>query len=482
MALISQGFASLTSSIFSSGRAEDVTFSLSSIRISLPVKAATVDIQSLRNYNSRQPISRLPIELLCDIFTTYVNDPTRSRVDRPTPLVSRLSKADPTLLGQVCSHWRTVAIKLPNLWTSIFIENPVKTHVYLTQTWLERAAGQPLHITLWDSGDLRSMGCILTVLASYSQFWKKLELRLPLDLVPHFWNITKLPRKCDMLEALEFMPLGAVSPLLQQYDMGNPGWDRRYLRDIWSFFYTSSVLSDIIWIGRFDDFLHDKTPYDQLQTVRLHSNQQYLDVQDAVGFIARFPKLQHLNTGVSFTSQHLSFKSLTTTPFVMEHLHTLYLWARVSLSFAFSHLTLPALKDLTISSMSGGDLLLDHCTLKEFFHRSKCQLERLVYADDKLTNDDLNALLLLPELQSLRSLECTAKIQDSTIRALLASQLDGSSSILPLLESICFEACEATDGLLSMMVLSRKPTLMNLDLRPEVEFGPIDAELLQPYG
>ncbi|KAJ3510319.1 hypothetical protein NLJ89_g4746 [Agrocybe chaxingu] len=446
------------------------------------MKGATVDIQTLRDHNAMQPISRLPIELLCDIFTAYVDDPTRYRVDRPTPLVSRVSNADPTLLGQVCSHWRTVAINLPNLWSSIFIEKPAKTHIYLTQIWLERAAGQPLNITLWDSDDLQSMGCILTALASYSQFWKRLELRLPLDLVPHFWNLTKFPRICDMLGTLEIMPLGAVSPQLQQYDIGNPGWDRRYLRDIWSFFYTSPALHDIIWIGRFDDFLHDKTPYDQLQTVRLHSNQQYLDVQDAVGFIARFPKLHHLNTGVSFTSQHLSFKSsLPTAPVVMEHLHTLYLWARVSLSFAFSHLTLPALKDLTICSMSGGDLLLDHLTLKEFFHRSKCRLERLVYADDKLTNDDLNALLLLPELQSLRSLECTAKIQDSTIRALLARQSDGSSSILPLLESICFDACEATDGLLSMMVSSRKATLMKLDLRPEVEFGPIDAEMLQSY-
>ncbi|KAH6911004.1 hypothetical protein BKA70DRAFT_50749 [Coprinopsis sp. MPI-PUGE-AT-0042] len=106
------------------------------------------------------PIRHMPPDILRSIFSYCVPSATPEKV-------VQASEA-PLLLGQICSHWRDLAIKTPILWATIFLKIPEppytqsRTHlpsgsydrwrrkleslVSATTTWISRAEGCPLSI------------------------------------------------------------------------------------------------------------------------------------------------------------------------------------------------------------------------------------------------------------------------------------------------------------------------------------------------
>ncbi|KAJ7770752.1 hypothetical protein B0H16DRAFT_1238326, partial [Mycena metata] len=91
----------------------------------------------------------LPNEITARIFILCLS--SQSRV-KPSP------RKAPLLLAQVCRHWREVALSTAALWRSIDMDFkdrrwysshlPISTKTRLLQTWLSRAKGSPLFVTV----------------------------------------------------------------------------------------------------------------------------------------------------------------------------------------------------------------------------------------------------------------------------------------------------------------------------------------------
>ncbi|TCD61496.1 hypothetical protein EIP91_008362 [Steccherinum ochraceum] len=90
--------------------------------------------------NALTRICRLPPETLGEIFVFYVQEmdeyAKRYWVD------PHLGSDWPTVVSQVCHHWREVALATPRLWTKINVDNALER----TKTFLERSKQAPLHV------------------------------------------------------------------------------------------------------------------------------------------------------------------------------------------------------------------------------------------------------------------------------------------------------------------------------------------------
>lgn len=141
------------------------------------------------------PARRLPPELVCEIFQQFVKSNAVTHL--PLRLTLCLS---PLTLAQVSRSWRSVALAMPAIWSSIHITIPEEvelTHAnrisHMIRLWMERSgdsfltlrftifhsAGAP-RISQSDQQRRRQLGAalhpIFTPLLQHSQRWRKLLL------------------------------------------------------------------------------------------------------------------------------------------------------------------------------------------------------------------------------------------------------------------------------------------------------------------
>ncbi|KAJ3511971.1 hypothetical protein NLJ89_g3795 [Agrocybe chaxingu] len=478
MPYIFQSLASPSSQAFSAGGIKDA---MSSMRVSVSKKVrSSVDRLALQNDYSMVSISHIPVELLGDIFRLYTNNP------RAAPLGPRSYKAgrNPMVLAQVCSHWRNVATNLPALWTTIRISQPTKCHARLVNLWLERAADQPLDVTLTELDNLIPAWAILTSLVARSEFWKRIHIALPLDLLSRFAQVLQSPRRCNMLESVQFYDHVIVSKQLFDCHIQNPGWTIPYLRDIWTFFYTSTSLRDVVWTGELETLAFNSSPFKQITSIELRFGIA-LDAEDAVSFMQLFPNLQAFHARISPpSSSHSAWKShLPTSPITFEHLDTLHLRLDSSISFLFAHITLPALRDLKLWSITCGiPLFHDFAVLDNFFRRSHCQLQKFHYDDRHAPESFMQEWGSLHSLQFLVSIYWTGKISDSTVSLLTRCIENGPHAVMPFLKDLHFTSCDTTDGMIAALLLSRASTLTDCSFYSKKGKGPIDKRALSTWG
>ncbi|KAF8916278.1 hypothetical protein CPB85DRAFT_351952 [Mucidula mucida] len=116
--------------------------------------------------NMLAPISRLPVEVLCQIFilTTYTTCP---------PLWMAVT--------HVCSQWRAAALKCPAMWSYITFERPSRW----TNEMLQRSMEAPLTLHVLDHWRLNRM--LKTVSTALEHIGRTVELRLRGD----FSTLTK---------------------------------------------------------------------------------------------------------------------------------------------------------------------------------------------------------------------------------------------------------------------------------------------------
>ncbi|KZV97615.1 hypothetical protein EXIGLDRAFT_832746 [Exidia glandulosa HHB12029] len=134
----------------------------------------------LAERNSFVPINKLPPELLGDIFC-YTQTETLRHSHNIDPLVV------PTKLSLVCTHWRAVAVCVPQLWSEIFAGTK-KCPPYLLSSLLDR--GRRVVLALKDLDD--SLSCVL---AEYMDRIRELRI-LTVS------NADALLRPAPILEAL----------------------------------------------------------------------------------------------------------------------------------------------------------------------------------------------------------------------------------------------------------------------------------------
>ncbi|KAJ7238193.1 hypothetical protein C8J57DRAFT_962028, partial [Mycena rebaudengoi] len=95
-------------------------------------------------HDHKYPILTLPIEITSEIFIAYLP------VYPEFPSITGLSS--PTLLAQVCRHWRAVALDTPSLWRAIKVDiryrPSLDARLIVLKTWLSRSKNCSLSLSL----------------------------------------------------------------------------------------------------------------------------------------------------------------------------------------------------------------------------------------------------------------------------------------------------------------------------------------------
>ncbi|KAK7445730.1 hypothetical protein VKT23_014725 [Stygiomarasmius scandens] len=166
---------------------------------------------SLASNDSSRPFNLIPNELLSEIFTIFCLFPPEPRKPSESGWIFSnagefLETRDVTHLPQntitaVCSHWRQVALRTPQLWQDLrihFQNGRFTDHAPLTAAWLARSGSCPLTINirsgcLPDSYQLLNTGAesVVTLAALRATQWYELNLCQPFEF---FHPIFTLPR------------------------------------------------------------------------------------------------------------------------------------------------------------------------------------------------------------------------------------------------------------------------------------------------
>ncbi|KAJ7722379.1 hypothetical protein B0H16DRAFT_1554858 [Mycena metata] len=178
------------------------------------------------------PISNVPTELLCNIFTLTLR---HARTTDPIPVVGPHRWGQPWVfdcpwnLTQVCSYWRTLAISMPQLWTYIIASTNIAwAELSLLNIQLARTQNAPLDVIVrFASGQysLHRDGPFVTfwrTLLSHSARWRTLHFQFDTTWGPHgsFWSLKS--RSLSSLEELDEDNFLAKLPLLCHDSPGKP--------------------------------------------------------------------------------------------------------------------------------------------------------------------------------------------------------------------------------------------------------------------
>jgi len=99
------------------------------------------DVGYLRAQNGEQQISQLPNELLCQIFMMGVLPPHAATY----PALLRKFCDTKRYLGQVCYHWRAVALNSPDMWCNAV---DLSTGIWWIEEVLKRSQGRSLTVCM----------------------------------------------------------------------------------------------------------------------------------------------------------------------------------------------------------------------------------------------------------------------------------------------------------------------------------------------
>ncbi|KAF7307653.1 F-box domain-containing protein [Mycena indigotica] len=208
-----------------------------------------------QNVPASTPILRLPTELLISILERCVDDKPEDRDDdEPLPV---LVKDQWLALSTVCSHWHSVVMGTPTIWTDIHVWSiPTRQDalsVELVQRALLRAGNAPLRLKLdvaqtYDAQTGQPIQRqLFTVLRATSERWRSLSLRVaPLQLL----NLAPIRGKLPLLERLEL-------------SSSNAAHDRQFLADCNLFEFAPALRS-----LTFEDF-PPRVAWHQLTEARL---------------------------------------------------------------------------------------------------------------------------------------------------------------------------------------------------------------------
>ncbi|KAJ7740950.1 hypothetical protein DFH07DRAFT_62359 [Mycena maculata] len=289
------------------------------------------------------PIQTAPTELLTEIFKLAM--PTRAELKA----LGKVSlDTAPWVFGRVCARWRTIALDMPTLWTSIILAIPYGTAANIARSFppalvrehLARSRTLPLDVLFTSKEEFPALTTekVFAVIATAAARWEALEIesRQPLAFDQLRWNLKRLRRLCLCPSGLDRIP---PPPCVRERDS------------------TGALLWRDVDIGAF-------IPWTQLV--------EYTTTSDELANVDRLRE-----AAASLVSCQFSVDILWTqrTPAVTEfsRLRKLTLTIRstsfTSPPFLYS-LSLPALEELYVEELGLGGL-------RPLLRRSGCSLKKL---------------------------------------------------------------------------------------------------------
>lgn len=444
----------------------------------------------------------LPVQIIVQIFEKFVeHDSQPNDDDSRRHLDPHFCPADPTRIGQICSHWRTIALNgCPELWSKIHIHNPNTSHLPLVRVCIERSGNYPLDIGIShdgkdDSFDVEAAGRILIIFHSRMEYWRDINFQVPFQFLVVLRAMVKQSDKRPV--RLERASMGFMGSIRNPYQ---PKHDS-YIDSIWKFFHGSPKLKQVDWRGRGVDGFPTHAPFRQLTHVRTNFT---LSVDHVLAFLAAVPRIEEISIDCirkksqaeleldnAFLPRPQTELDPCNPTISLQRLRVLSVHSlSIRTSSLYSRLTCPALESLkvhhnSLTFRSNQDL----SQVIGFLQRSDCQLQTLSIKDPHVSDDDLERLLSSPTLRSLTSLSIQKNVVRDPIARLLMKKLDhGSHQFFPRLARLLLSSCATTDGLLAAMISSRwryAPTLPGALrwalITPKKAFGPIDKDFFSTH-
>ncbi|TEB25386.1 hypothetical protein FA13DRAFT_1167406 [Coprinellus micaceus] len=432
-------------------------------------------------------INGLPVELLAEIFWDFVRDTSDTlattkglaKPDAHKVPPYRKPYGDPIILGTVCKFWRSVALSISGLWSTIYITT---NHPHFPQRlplYLSRCGPEPLTLSLHIS---RPPPQYRTNIQERLQCLSRYEdlLGSVLSLVPRCrrlyldlqWEIQN-PKP-------SFYPAHPL--ILEEFSANFSGtWDTRKVTKFCALLDASPHLKRLRWQGLRGN-ANSTATHKLLQSISTPSIRDlelcdFHRFDEMLGFLRKCNDLETFSCYAAKPPQPSMALVLYGTnappgppPFtILGHLHTLSLLSISALDHVFGLLILPSLKKLTI----------DHCwdmesvesqhstyadigwdALKSLLERSQCNLRTLEYRrhgeHEEAPSVNESALVRFVEsagAQWLEDLSISAAVGDETLRALTLRP--GKAPVCPTLKKVVLGRCKSTDGAWSDMVLSR---------------------------
>lgn len=355
-------------------------------------------------------IRRLPPEILGQIFVFCLGGDVYSRPD---------SSVAPLLLCEVCTIWRTVALKHPELWKGIIVHltrRDCSKPINMMKRWLDRAKSLPLSIYI--HGTFDSM-IITAAVIHYLPTTKHLTLSLPEDTIKSIFDRPSV--SVPMLEELDLVVSRSDGRRLTfQIDVPSPMFEPA--PRLHSFSIAASNSYQIL-----------NSPVRFSRIVKLKMTNIRFSVQTASTILVQLEYLQELTLEIaSWVEDDLGFPVQPPhTLIILPRLRRLDVTVRYSsnLDRLFSLLTLPALDNLSISNVIHLTIL-DFGELLALQLRSSCVLNQLSLHSTGIDSEDLQRFLkATPSLAKLEidRTECSG---EGIFSALKYSQED-ADPILP---------------------------------------------------
>ena len=446
------------------GKTKHVAFNVSPLRASCECE----QLRSIVKRNAALPINRIPIELLCDIFFKFLEDDCEFPDYAPAmgPLVSLHTRADPTILGQVCSWWRNVALSTPALWANIFILEPGRTQISRTRLWLDRARDNPLSIVIRDTREdgysPASFNEILMDLGTRRPSWRKVHFILPNVALERL--VATITKQSADFRNLESASLSIICQTRRQSSHDAS------VDAIWKAFHSSPVLHEVDWRGAYYNELPTHAPLAQLTHLNLHSDFSVPSLSDILISCPRLRVLLVFRLSLSVPCRTSQLELI-----LLESLHTLTLEASVETGPLFERLTLPSLRSLSIRHIDE-DLSSNFVPFQEFLARSNCILETFKFYDENLDEDHLLDYISSPCLRNVTVLHLQVPISNKIITSFARQTDDGFHEIMPFLERMNLTIYSSDDGLLAQMASSRWANLNSSQIHKSLQKLVLDKD------
>ncbi|KAJ7140958.1 hypothetical protein C8R44DRAFT_866628 [Mycena epipterygia] len=391
---------------------------------------------------SDAPVSKLPVELLGEIFSWTLGD-WGAMTDDPSRLV-----LEPLIISHVCGHWRSVSLSIPMLWATIWIDRPKASHLSMVKLWLERSGNCPLSINLRQT-DPKSC---LSFPTSIEHDWTDAIFAL---LVPHLrrWQAVDLNFRADAQESLLSLPRDEAVAL-EHIALHVDSWDTTSAEILESTLYSRPSLRSVHFTPASNQ---RDVPWKQL--THLEADPE-CTIETCLNILAWCPELSSARFTCSANPDwaHAAFihseQYLTLSSLVDLSVKA----SRIDLAPFLNRVTLPALRTLVLEYCHVPRAMPDQQSLHALLERSSCTLTAFSLHETARMRDDQRHISYLrsPQMASLTDLELKIDMTDKIIEFLTVTLgAADSAPQLPNLTEIALRDCRgdhiSDDALVGML-------------------------------
>ncbi|KAG6812185.1 hypothetical protein H0H92_003990 [Tricholoma furcatifolium] len=425
----------------------------------LKLKAVTED--------SLPPIHRLPEEILTMIFATELPSTDEDYVPcipkRPRRSLVTGNKLNPTILGEVCRHWRAVTLFNPLLWSSMDILcNLEESTLPLLTLWLERSGGVPLNITFTettcDIKDDRDVWryppknprtpAVMELLVAHAHRWRSIDFQFSYQISDVLLNAPS-----ESFKILESAMLRSRKATNVRFDGLPP------LVKAWDLFHASPKLHKVQYELEFADRYLDDIPWSRLTSIDV-----IIRLEDLFKVLPQCPNLTELiytDPLARYVSEALPRRKARLGPpeplphIKVPKLRRLWMTVTFAPNDMFDHLTLPSLESIhwrqnnvwllnPVPQAFVNLLMRSHCPLKRFSYRA---------LGGPQGEEVLGHILGSPAMSSVEEVTAEVRLSDNFSNIMTT----GSRRLaLPNIQVLTFIRCKMSSGVLGNMISNMK--------------------------